>query len=210
MEDVRSKLAQPLSAMELVWEVLKLEDSAQRRVITLLYLWWTKRCRVREGETQRRQEQLAQLVRCYVEEWASLKLTSTEPIPNRKKPGWTKPSLDIVKINCDGAFTMEQLTGGSGYVMRGCDGAIICTGYGKLDKVLEASHAEIVACLQALQRATEMGIQNVVLETDAMTVVEAIKAQVPDRSSASGLLWELKESLLCNFRAGLVTKILAK
>jgi ribonuclease HI len=124
---------------------------------------------------------------------------STEPIPNRKKPGWTKPSPDIVKINCDGAFTMEQLTGGWGYVMRGCDGAVICTGYGRLDNVLEASHAEIVACLQALQRANEMGIQNVVLETDAMTVVEAIKAQVLDRSSASGLLWELKESLLCNF-----------
>jgi hypothetical protein len=57
MEDVRSKLAQPLSAMELVWEVLKLEDSVQRRVITLLYLWWTERCRVREGETPRTQEQ---------------------------------------------------------------------------------------------------------------------------------------------------------
>jgi hypothetical protein len=84
MEDVRSKLAQPLSTVELVWEVLKLEDSVQRRVITLLYLWWTERCRVREGETLRTQEQLAQLVRCYAEEWASLKLTSTEPIPNKK------------------------------------------------------------------------------------------------------------------------------
>lgn len=86
-------------------------------------------------------------------------------------------------------------------MMRGCDGVVICSGYGRLGKVLEAYHAEIVACLQALQRATELGVQNVVLETDAMAVVEAVNSQAPDRSSASGLLWELKESLFCNFNS---------
>jgi len=122
-----------------------------------------------------------------------------QPVPTRRKSVWTKPPPEIIKINCDGAFTMEQLTGGWGYVMRGHDGVVICTGHGRLEKVLEASHAEIVACLQALQRATEMGIQNVVPETDALAVAEAVNAQVLDRSSASGLLWELKESLFCNF-----------
>lgn len=148
---------------------------------------------------------LAQLVSCYAEEWATLKIAPPEPVPNRRKTAWT--SHDFVKINCDGAFTKESLTGGWGYVMRGCDGVVICSGYGRLGKVLEAYHAEIVACLQALQRATELGVQNVVLETDAMAVVEAVNSQAPDRSSASGLLWELKESLFCNFNSSSIVYI---
>jgi ribonuclease HI len=53
--------------------------------------------------------------------------------------------------------------------MRG--GAVICSAYGKLGKVLEATHAKIIACLQALQQATELGIQKVILETDAMAMM---------------------------------------
>jgi ribonuclease HI len=83
--------------------------------------------------------------------------------------------------------------------MRGADGTVVCSGYGKLGKVLEAAHTEIIACLQALQRAAMLGIQKVVLETDALMVVQAVNAPVLDRSSASGLLWELKECLHINF-----------
>ena len=49
--------------------------------------------------------------------------------------------------------------------------------------------------LQATQRAVELGIQNIILETDAAAIVQALM----DTSSASGLLWELKDLLACNF-----------
>ena len=65
--------------------------------------------------------------------------------------------------------------------------------------MLEASHAEIVACLQAAQRAIDLGVQKLILESDAMTVIQAVNSSVFDRSSASGLLWELKECLSSNF-----------
>jgi ribonuclease HI len=88
--------------------------------------------------------------------------------------------------------------------MRDGHGSIICSGYGKLGKALEAVHTEIIACLQALQRAAMLGIQKVVLETDAVHVVQAINQPGLDRSSASGLLRELKECLLCNFSSFVV------
>jgi hypothetical protein len=47
--------------------------------------------------------------------------------------------------------------------------------------------------------AVELGIQNIILETDAAAVVQALMATETDRSSASGLLWELKDLLACNF-----------
>jgi hypothetical protein len=43
------------------------------------------------------------------------------------------------------------------------------------------------------------GVQKLILESDAMTVIQAVNSLVFDRSSASGLLWELKECLSSNF-----------
>lgn len=57
----------------------------------------------------------------------------------------------------------------------------------------------LLPCLQAVQRATELGVQKVVLESDAMTVVvQAANSSEFDRSSGS-VLWELKECLFSNF-----------
>ena len=63
----------------------------------------------------------------------------------------------------------------------------------------------LLPCLQAVQQATELGVQKVVLESDAMTVVvQAANSSKFDRSSASGLLWELKECLFSNFTSCVV------
>jgi len=96
---------------------------------------------------------------------------------------FTKSKFDFIKTNCDGAFSQEDLSGGWGYVMRGADGTVVCSGYDKhkLGKVLEAAHTEIIACLQSLQRAVMLGIQKVVLETDALMVAQAANVPVLDR-----------------------------
>lgn len=179
--------------------MLKLKEDELRRVIILLYMCWSERCRVREGESPKSHEQLVLLVASYAEEWAP-KPASREPVSVQRKQKWSRPPSDFIKINCDGAFAQEHLTGGWGYVMRGPDGQFIGSGYGRLNNVMEASHAEVIAALQALQRASDMGMQNVILETDAAAVVDAVNSHQLDRGSASGLLWELKESLCCNFR----------
>jgi len=81
---------------------------------------------------------------------------------------------------------------------------VIGTGYRKLQKVLAPNHAELVACLQAVQRAVELGVQNIILATDAAEVVRALSTSAVDRSSASGLVWELKYLLHCNFLSQVV------
>jgi hypothetical protein len=81
---------------------------------------------------------------------------------------------------------------------------VISAGYGKLENVLDPHHAEIIACLQAVQRAAELGIQNLVLETDATMVVQAISMSELYRSSVSGLIWELKYLFNCNFASRVV------
>lgn len=54
LDQTRVNLAQVLSARELVEAVLNMHQDEQRKVITFfLYLWWTERCGVREGEKKR-------------------------------------------------------------------------------------------------------------------------------------------------------------
>lgn len=66
--------------------------------------------------------------------------------------------------------------------MRGDDGMVISTGYGKLMKVLDPYRT------QAAQRVAELGIQNLILATDAAMVVQAATASEIDHSSANGLV----------------------
>jgi hypothetical protein len=112
LEDVRTRLAQALTARELISQVLKLTESVQRRVVIFMYLWWTERCRIREEKIAREPRQMAQLINNYTEEWASLKKERAVTIPSRRTRSWSKPSPGFVKINCDGAFFQEQLVGG--------------------------------------------------------------------------------------------------
>jgi hypothetical protein len=53
LQEVRNRPAQAISAKELVWEILKLKKNVQRRVITLIYIWWSERCRIHEGDAPR-------------------------------------------------------------------------------------------------------------------------------------------------------------
>jgi ribonuclease HI len=114
------------------------------------------------------------------------------------------PPEDTVKINCDGAFNLNNRSGGWGFLIRTWDGGVIASGYGKLDNVGEAFHTEIIACLQALNRAADLGIQKVILETDAVMVVHAVNSSDFDLCSAGGLIWELKDMLINNFTSYVV------
>ena len=67
------------------------------------------------------------------------------------------------------------------------------------EKFWKLAHTKIIACLQALQRASELGLQRVILETDALMVVQSVMSVETDRSSASGLVWERKALLRFNF-----------
>jgi hypothetical protein len=109
-----------------------------------------------------------------------LKKIRTGPVHRPTIPAWSKPPEGFVKLNCDGAFRDHDLSGGWGFVIRYSEGVVIGVGYGRLQKVLEPLHAELVACLQAVQRAVELGVQKIILATDAAAVIQALCTQGVD------------------------------
>ena len=76
---------------------------------------------------------------------------------------------------------------------------MVMTGRGKINNVLSAFHAELIACLQGIQVATNLGIRNLILETDAMNVQKAILSRSYDVRPEEALIEELKAMAMLNF-----------
>lgn len=115
---------------------------------------------------------MAQLVQNYASALTVMHRQVSAPI--RVKGKWRKPPPEFVKISCDGGFQQIGRSEGWGFVTCDSEGEVISTCFGKMEKVLEPIHAELIACLQALQRATDLGLQWVILETDTSMVVQAV------------------------------------
>lgn len=118
LEGVRQELAELMSARETIEAILKMKPEIQSRVITLLYLWWSERCGVREGEQQRSSTHLAQLISSYAAEWSPFKKAKEVVNQVQARKFWRSPPEYIVKVKCDGAFSANVRSGGWGFVIR--------------------------------------------------------------------------------------------
>jgi len=87
---------------------------------------------------------------------------------------WRKPAEGIVKINCDASFWTVNSAGGWGYIIRDWAGNVISAGRDHLPHLLDAFQAEVVASMQGIQAAIDLGISRVVIETDSLLVQQAV------------------------------------
>jgi hypothetical protein len=68
----------------------------------------------------------------------------------------------------------------------------VITGRGKVEHLLNALHAEVIACLQGLQTAISLGVGHLILEIDAHDAVQGIKTNDLLDSPVGHLLAEIK------------------
>jgi hypothetical protein len=109
LDELRKELAGLFSVREVMEAILKLNVEMQRKVITLLYLWWSERCGVREGEQRKDSDRLARWVSSYETEWSKSKQTKADGEFQAKiSKRWSPPPENSVKINCDGAFFLKH------------------------------------------------------------------------------------------------------
>jgi hypothetical protein len=77
-------------------------------------------------------------------------------------------------------------------LIRDDAGDVVITGRGKVDHLLSAFHAELVACLQGIQAAVDLGIGHLIAETHAKMVVQTIKTNDFDAAAVGLLVMEIK------------------
>jgi len=107
--------------------------------------------------------------------------------------------MDTLKLNCNAAFLVETHSGSWGVIIRDADGEVVNTGRGRVNHLRNPFHVELIACLQGIQLAVNMGIGHIIVETDAQEVVKAVNSREYDDSAVSHLIEEIKSLLGSNF-----------
>lgn len=114
-------------------------------------------------------------------------------------PRWREPPDGFYKINCDGTFLPGTCKGGWGFVIRDNTGQVMAAGAGATEFLMNAQHAEAVACFEGIKHATRMGLDKIIVELDAATVVDAIRNSECDRSPLAMLFREIRIRLMYDF-----------
>ena len=90
---------------------------------------------------------------------------------------WQEPQADFVKVNFDGAVFGELNKLGVRVVIRDNNGTILGSCSEKLSQAYKAEETEALAARKALMFAHELGFQRVILEGDALGLIQALKSQ---------------------------------
>jgi ribonuclease HI len=191
MEAERTELAAIQTALGAVEFILSARENKKLLMIIVLWVIWTERNIIREEGRRRRAQDLARCVELYAHE--NLQQTQVQMVRQQAQRGhWTKPPVDTLKLNCDASFFSESGSGSWGALIRDSDGDPVLSGRGRMDHVLSPFHAELIACLQGIQMALNLGVSRLQVESDAQEVVKAINSDAYDMSVVGHLVEEIK------------------
>ncbi|CAN6293500.1 unnamed protein product [Urochloa humidicola] len=184
------------NATEVMKQLLEMPEEKQMKVVTLLWNWWLERNRVREGDSRRRSSELAAIAAKQADEFPTI--GRMEGLQTTKARGhWKRPAQDTLKINTDGAFCPHTKQGGWGFVIRD-EGQVINAGAGQCPFLMDALHAEMLACLMGIKVAGELGVSKVEVETDSMMVKLALESSSFSLAPTGAIAFEIKSLIsLC-------------
>jgi hypothetical protein len=200
LEQHRNTLSRLLFPLEAVKYILQLKEEVHMIIVTLLWLRWQERNRVREGERRISVEEVSFLCQQYGSEFLNIyKKTSVNP--GRRSECWKRPEPGWMKINTNGAFLGNTGEGGWGVVIRDEAGEVVEAAAGKSVRLMDAFQSEVEACLAGVMLAGDMGVRRIVIETIALVLAQALKSSSYRLAPTGGLIWEIQSLLASNFIA---------
>jgi hypothetical protein len=155
--------------------------------IMVLYQLWLSRNNAREETRLADPVEVARRSISLVEEWQAAQThTSDKQVPINEQ--WSPPEQGWCKANADGAFLMDQSTGGCGVVLRDHHGGFLSGACRCLQSVSDPERAELLACKLALELAQQVGVSKIILETDCLSAAAKIRNEEKDRSPQGPLV----------------------
>ena len=113
--------------------------------------------------------------------------------PSRSDPIHQKPPRSpYCKINFDGAIFQDLNMAGISVVIRNSDGQVIGTLSDKINLPASVNDVEALACRKAISFALELGVENVVLERDSETIIQALNADSTCASSFGHIIKDIR------------------
>jgi ribonuclease HI len=105
---------------------------------------------------------------------------------------WKKPEDGWIKCNVDASFLNDERKGTWGAVIRNQNGLTVCSAWGIIPNCQTAAMGEAVACLKGLNLAVENSDQNIIIETDCLSILKAFMEDNNDRSEVCMIAKEFK------------------
>ncbi|KAM1123919.1 hypothetical protein ACFX19_005343 [Malus domestica] len=102
---------------------------------------------------------------------------------NRSQSHWKKPKFGSIKMNTDAAWCKSSLRAGMGWVGRDFAGLLQAAGGSGTGFCHSAAAAEACAIRGALMACIDNGFDNVIIESDALVIIQMLKKDsTPDYS----------------------------
>jgi len=167
------------SARDVMETVMNLKEEPKLRCCYALSMCWSERNRIREGEHGRDAIWLSHNIQVRMAEWHK-QLANTEKARLRVVRRWERPEQDYIKVNCDAAYDPQSGNGGWGCVLRDADGDVVSAKRGRVEALMCALHGELIAIIHGTQAAADAGVGHVIIETNAVEVVQAVYSDAFD------------------------------
>jgi ribonuclease HI len=200
LEDLCDQMATYDSAQDVVQEILKRNDGEKTLIACMLWRWWLRRNkRSKEGKVILVQEILRQSKYWAAESLQIFKKEEKVTTSSRQICRWQRPSVGTMKVNTDGAFIEGTGQGGWGFIVQDDTGAVRGSGMGHIKYAASALHSEAMACLKAVQAVATWGMGNIHIESNSVTLVQALQSSEHDRAPEGVLFREIRILLRLNF-----------
>jgi ribonuclease HI len=116
-------------------------------------------------------------------------------VASHPTPGWLPPPLGHVKINWDASISKQQNRMGVGISVRDHTGKVVVMACATKDFINNPTMAEAVGAWFAVALAKRLGLRNVLIEGDALEVVDAINKEGNCWTVYGQIVNDIKEDL---------------
>ncbi|KAL4311431.1 hypothetical protein GQ457_01G010840 [Hibiscus cannabinus] len=147
---------------------------------------WSYRNNKLHNNTLQSEAELIRFIRVYIAELTSHGV-SHAPSVAKTAVKWTPPPGNTIKFNFDASFDSLLQSSVSGVVAQNSDGLLMAAGTTPHRYVANPEMAEAFACEDALILAVDLGFNRIIIEGDALTVVNKVMAGTEERSLSRGI-----------------------
>ncbi|KAF5475865.1 hypothetical protein F2P56_007627 [Juglans regia] len=110
---------------------------------------------------------------------------------------WEYPPRGVFKLNVDRAIFQNQHNAGIGAILRDCKGEVLMAVSKKEREVSDATGIKMLAIFRGLQLSVHLGIHHLVVESDALTLVEELQKSEPSMAFVGNVIKNTKELMHC-------------
>jgi hypothetical protein len=161
---------------------------------------WDTRNKIREEGKRGSPASVAARIKAYVD-FILTHLTSTDSNHSRETSrvaSWSLPPEGFLCLNVDAALFSSSQSMSAGVVARDHDGTFVAAAGNSFQQVVNPELAEAIAIRFALSWACEEGMDNLIVASDCLSVVQCLSSSERDRSAYGVAIQDIRV-LVANF-----------